>query len=161
MLQHLLRPPVAADRDAALDALRACGAFSDDEVRVAIEMFDDGLAGDYTLVGVEAGGVLRAYACIGKAWLTEGSWYLYWICVHPGFHGSGMAQLLQQAAEAKMHEQGGQRLVLETSGRAEYERSRRFYRRQGFVERGRIVDFYKPGDDCLIYCKTLGAPASA
>jgi hypothetical protein len=21
---------------------------------------------------------------------------------------------------------------------------------------GRIPDFYKPGDDCIIYCKTLG-----
>jgi ribosomal protein S18 acetylase RimI-like enzyme len=54
---------------------------------------------------------------------------------------------------------GGERLVLETSGRPDYERSRRFYERAGFTVQGRIPDFYKPGDDCLIYCKILGESA--
>jgi ribosomal protein S18 acetylase RimI-like enzyme len=148
---------VAADRDAVLEALERCGAFTADEVRVAIEMFDDGLAGDYSLVGVEVEGVLRGYVCIGKAWLTHSSWYLYWICVHPAFHGSGVAQLLHHTAEHFVRERGGERLVLETSSRPPYERSRRFYARAGFEVQGRIADFYECGDDCLVYVKALGA----
>lgn len=152
----IARSPTAADREAALDALQRCGAFTDEEVRVAIEMFDDGLTGDYTLVGVDVDGVLRGYACIGKAWLTLGSWYVYWICVHPDFQHSGAGQSLQRSAEQWVREGGGDRLVLETSSRAEYARSRTFYTRAGFVECGRIAGFYKAGDDCIIYCKTLG-----
>ena len=152
----IARAPVAADRVAVLEALNGCGAFTSEEVRVAIEMFDDGLAGDYSLMGVDVEGVLRGYVCIGKAWLTQGSWYLYWICVHPAFHGCGVAQLLQRKAEDFVRESGGERLVLETSGRAPYERSRRFYARAGFEVRGRISDFYERGDDCIIYDKTLG-----
>jgi ribosomal protein S18 acetylase RimI-like enzyme len=140
-----------------LESLTRCGAFSAEEIRVAIEMFDAGLAGDYCLLGVEAEGRLRAYACFGKASLTERSWYLYWICVDPAVHGTGIAQALQRGVEECVRRMGGERLVLETSGRPDYERPRRFYERAGFAVRGRIQDFYKPGDDCIIYCKTLGA----
>ena len=152
----IARVPVAADRPAALEALQGCGAFSAEEVRVAIEMFDDGLAGDYTLLGVDVDGVLRGYVCVGKAWLTRASWYLYWICVHPAFHGRGVAQRLQRAAEDLVRDSGGERLVLETSGRAPYARSHRFYARAGFEVQGRIADFYQRGDDCIIYVKSLG-----
>lgn len=155
----LARAPVAADREAALEALDRCGAFTAEEVQVAIEMFDEGLKGEYSLLGVDVDGVLRGYVCVGKAWLTQGSWYLYWICVHPAFHGRGVAQLLQRTAEDFVRSSGGERLVLETSGRAQYERSRRFYARAGFEVQGRIADFYERGDDCIIYVRTLGAPA--
>ena len=155
----IARAPVAADREAALEALDRCGAFTAQEVGVAIEMFDEGLKGEYSLLGVEVGGVLRGYVCVGKAWLTQGSWYLYWICVHPAFHGRGVAQLLQRTAEDFVRNSGGERLVLETSGRALYERSRRFYASAGFEVQGRIADFYERGDDCIIYVRTLGASA--
>lgn len=155
----LARAPVAADRAAALEALEGCGAFTTEEVRVAIEMFDEGLDGEYSLLGVDVDGVLRGYVCVGKAWLTQGSWYLYWICVHPAFHGRGLAQLLQRTTEDFVRDGGGERLVLETSSRAAYERSRRFYARAGFEVQGRIADFYERGDDCIIYVRTLGGPA--
>jgi SET domain-containing protein len=45
--------------------------------------------------------------------------------------------------------------VLETSGRADYARARRFYERAGYRTVGRITDFYKPGDDCVFYCESL------
>ena len=152
----IARSLTASDRHLVHDALRQCGAFNDEEIRVAIEMFDSGLAGDYSLLGIEHDGVLRGYACFGKAALTERSWYLYWICVHPSVQGTGIGRALERIVEQTIRQMGGDRLVLETSGRGDYERSRRFYERAGFTEHGRIRDFYKPGDDCIIYCKRLG-----
>jgi ribosomal protein S18 acetylase RimI-like enzyme len=137
------------------EALAGCGAFTDEEVGVAIEMFESGLAGDYSLLGIDIGGALRAYACFGKAGLTQWSWYLYWFCVHPAAQRSGVGQALERSVEEAVRQCGGERLVLETSGRPDYERSRRFYERAGFALQGRIRDFYKAGDDCLIYCKSL------
>ena len=153
----LVRAPTAADRDAALEALSGCGAFGAYEVEVAIGMFDEGLAGDYTLLGVELDGALRGYACIGHAGLTEASWYLYWICVHPAFQGRGVGRALQAAVEALVRARGGDKLVLETSAREGYARSRRFYETAGFAVQGRIVGFYRHGEDCIIYCKALHA----
>jgi ribosomal protein S18 acetylase RimI-like enzyme len=149
------RTLAATDRDAVREALTQCGAFSEEEIRVAMEMFDAGLAGDYSLLGIDSGGTLRAYACFGQASLTQSSWYLYWICVHPTLQGAGLGRALQQAVEASVRHHGGERLVLETSGRSDYQRSRRFYEDAGFAVHGRIPDFYKPGDDCVIYCKRL------
>ena len=73
--------------------------------------------------------------------------------------GTGVGQALERSVENSVRHMGGERLVLETSGRPDYERSRRFYERAGFTVHGRIPDFYKPGDDCIIYCKTAGSRA--
>jgi ribosomal protein S18 acetylase RimI-like enzyme len=151
----IVRDLRAEDRAAVEDALSTCGAFSAEEVRVALEMVDGGLNGDYSLLAVEQDGQVRGYACAGRAHLTAGSWYLYWICVHRQAQGAGLGRILQARVEDLVRALGGDRLILETSGRADYERSRRFYRTAGFTEAGRIPDFYKPGDDCLVYCKVL------
>ena len=39
---------------------------------------------------VDIGGALLAYACFGKAGLTQWSWYLYWFCVHPAAQRAGV-----------------------------------------------------------------------
>jgi GNAT superfamily N-acetyltransferase len=138
-----------------LDALTRSGAFNAEEVRVAMDMFDAGLAGDYTVLVADANGTPAGYACVGRASLTERSWYEYWMCVRPDAQGSGVGQALQRQVEDIVHHLGGERLVLETSGRPDYARARRFYERAGFSVQGRIPDFYRPGDDCVIYCKRL------
>ncbi|HEY3655812.1 MAG TPA: N-acetyltransferase [Steroidobacteraceae bacterium] len=148
------------DRAAVQDALITCGTFTEEEVRVALEMVDAGLNGDYSLLAVEQDGEVRGYACAGRAHLTSSSWYLYWICVHRRAQGAGLGRMLQAHIEDLIRALGGDRLVLETSGRADYVRSRRFYRTAGFIEVGRIPDFYKAGDDCLIYCKVLTGGAT-
>ena len=145
----------AGDRAAVREALVECGAFSEEEVRVAMDMVESGLQGDYSLPAIEMDGKVRGYACIGRAPLTVASWYIYWICVHPSMQGTGVGRRLQSHIEQLVCEAGGNRLVLETSGRADYERTRRFYRCAGFTEAGRIPDFYKPGDDCVVYFKIL------
>jgi ribosomal protein S18 acetylase RimI-like enzyme len=152
-----VRDLAAADRAAVEDALIDCGAFTEEEVRVALEMVDAGLGGDYSLLGVEMDGLIHGYACVGRAHLTASSWYLYWICVHRRAQGVGVGRTLQACVEDLVRGLGGERLILETSGRPGYARARRFYRAAGFVEVGRVPDFYRPGDDCVVYCKSLGA----
>jgi hypothetical protein len=52
---------------------------------------------------------------------------------------------------------GGARLLLiETSGLGSFERTRAFYQALGYVEEARIREFYKAGDDKVIFRKTLG-----
>jgi ribosomal protein S18 acetylase RimI-like enzyme len=154
MTVRILAP---GDEAAVCEALEACGAFSEEEVRVAMEMVEGGLKGGYSLLAVEIEGKVCGYACIGRAPLTQAAWYIYWICVHPSTQGAGVGRTLQAHIEQFVREAGGTRLVLETSGRADYDRTRRFYRAAGFTEAGRIPDFYKPGDDCVVCYKALEA----
>ena len=154
-----IRGIVPDDRKDVHDMLAACGAFHAEEIRIALEMMDAGLSGEYALFGVESDGRLRGYACAGKAPLTLSSWYLYWICVHPDAQGCGIGRGLQQWVEKFVRESQGDRLVLETSGRPDYAPARRFYERAGFEVVGRIADFYQRGDDCVIYSKLVGGAA--
>ncbi len=140
--------------------LEACGAFTEEEVRVALEVLDDGLRGglegDYPLFAAERNGnVVVGYVCVGKTPLTRGTWHEYWICVHPSAQHQGVGRKLQAHAEKFVRSRGGERLVLETSGRRAYARTRRFYRQSGYRAVGRIADFYGPGDGCVVFCKVL------
>ena len=153
MTDAIVRALSARDRDAVHEILVACGVFTDEEVRVALEM--TGAPDDYVTFAAEVAGTVRGFVCIGPTPLTTTTWHLYWIGVHPGAHGAGVGRALQAHAERAVREQDGERLVLETSGRPDYDRARRFYAQAGYVEVGRIEDFYRPGDPCVIFCKTL------
>lgn len=153
MLTRALR---REDRAAVEGMLAACGAFNVEEIRVALELVEAGLnAGDYELLGVEDEGALRGYVCFGQTPLTASSWDLYWICIHPHFQRTGAGRTLQADAEEFIRERGGERVRVETSGRADYARARDFYVKASYCVIGVIPDFYAPGDDCVIFCKTL------
>jgi ribosomal protein S18 acetylase RimI-like enzyme len=148
-----------ADRPAAAEALAASCAFRDDEIRVALDVLDDALAGGaqagYALFAAERDGQMCGYVCAGSTPLTVSTWHVYWICVHPQASGAGAGRALEARLEAFVHSRGGRRLVVETSGRPDYARARRFYSASGYQAVGRIADFYGAGDDCVLYCKVL------
>jgi ribosomal protein S18 acetylase RimI-like enzyme len=155
----LIRPLRHADRGDVIEALQACGAFTEEEVQVALEVLDQGLAGgldgDYPLFAAERAGRVCGYVCVGRTPLTRGTWHLYWICVHPAAQGQGIGRDLQAHAERFVAEHGGERLLLETSSTAPYDAARAFYARAGYEIVGRVADFYRPGDDCVMFCKVL------
>jgi ribosomal protein S18 acetylase RimI-like enzyme len=138
--------------------------FSDEECTTAIEMIEEQLAGKHTedpyqFLVAEVGGRVLAYACFGTIALTQGAFDLYWIAVHPDAHGTGIGRTLLLRCEQEMAAQGGRLVVVETSSRSVYDKTRRFYEKtMGYETAMRIRDFYKPGDDKVVYVKYL-APA--
>ena len=46
-------------------------------------------------------------------------------------------------------------MYLDTSGRAQYAPTRAFYERKGYRVAARLEDFFAPGDDKVIYVRTL------
>lgn len=155
----MIRKLCPSDRDAIHDMLAACGAFNEQEVRVGLEVFDEGVAGGldgpYPHFGIMREGVLRGYVCVGSTPLTDATWHLYWICVHPEAQRHGYGRALLEYAEEFVRTRGGARMVLETGGRPDYAGQRTFYVRHGYTEVGRIPDFYQAGDDGVIYWKHL------
>ena len=154
-----IREMALRDREAVRGLLLASPAFSEEEVRVALEVLDAGLAGglegDYPLFAAEIDGSVCGYVCIGRTPMTRSTWHLYWICVHPRAQRRGIGLALEARIEQVIRARGGERIVLETSGRPDYAASRRFYEKAGYSVKGRILDYYKPGDDCVFYSKLL------
>lgn len=142
------------------EMLSLCGVFNENEIRVALEVFDEGIesAGPegYTLIGADEDGRLMGYACVGQVPLTASTWDLYWLCIHPGARRRGVGRALVAQAEAHVLRHGGRRLAVQTSGRPDYAPVREFYAAVGFEVAGRIPDYFEDNDDGVFCFKVLG-----
>ena len=164
-----LRSLSSDDRAALVAILQATPEFTDEEVAVALELIDDRLAGgdQYRFVvaeadddaGADAGagraGSVAGYGCFGPAPMTDGVWDLYWIVVDPARRSGGLGTALLGACESEAAASGARMMLIETASKPDYAGTRRFYERAGYVEAGRIADYYRAGDDKVTYRKTL------
>jgi GNAT superfamily N-acetyltransferase len=149
-----LRNLTAADRGRIEEISRAVGLFREDEIPVALEVFDGSVAGsaDYLALGAEHDGRLAGWICWGPTPCTLGTYDLYWMAVDPALHGAGIGTALVHAMEDRLA--GVARLiVVETAGRPDYAPTRTFYEQRGYHATARIPDFYATGDDQVVFTK--------
>lgn len=154
-----LRELRSTDRPEIARILESSGAFRPDEVTVGLELVDEtlnpGPSTDYRWSVAERVGRVVGFACFGPVPMTEGTFDLYWIAVDPEARGSGVAARIEQAVVDEVRAIGGRWLVAETSSTPPYAPAHAFYARRGYRLLGRIEDYYRPGDDRLIYGKRL------
>ena len=152
-----LRPLAAADRRRIEEITRAVSVFRDDEVPVALEVFDGAVAGspDYVALGATVDERLVGWICWGPTPCTQGTYDLYWMAVDPAAQAAGIGTALLREMEGRLA--GSARLiVVETAGRPDYRPTRAFYEARGYRKASVIPDFYAPGDDQVVYVKALG-----
>jgi GNAT superfamily N-acetyltransferase len=158
LLRDTVRP---RDCEVVRRLVAETGFFRQDEVGVAVELVEEhlakGPASGYHFVFAEIGGSSAGYACYGPIACTVASYDLFWIAVAPPFQRQGLGKLLMRAVESRVAKAGGARIYIDTSGRLQYAPTRAFYERSGFRCDARLVDFYAPGDDRVIYVKPLPA----
>ena len=148
------------DRMPVLSILRKTGAFTAQEIDVALELIDivlkDPHQRDYRIYCmVDDRDTPMGYVCYGPAPMTEGAFDLYWIAVEPEFQKHGVGAKLMGFMEEKIREMGGSMILADTSSIPQYEGTHRFYRRTGFSEVSRVPDYYAPGNDRITFCKRL------
>ncbi|MBT8492539.1 MAG: GNAT family N-acetyltransferase [Deltaproteobacteria bacterium] len=155
----MLRPLADGDRAAIEAVLRSDETFRDSEVAVALELVDDGLkpggSADYWFQVAEQDGQVAGYICYGPTPMTDATFDLYWIVVGVGFRGRGLAKTLVQAMEADLRQRGGRRVRVETEQIEAYSAARSLYQRLEYPLAAQLKDFYRQGEDLLIYYKEL------
>lgn len=87
--------------------------------------------------------------------MTEGTWNLYLIAVHPHHQRQGCGKSMLQYVEKMLTEKGERVLLVETSGTDDFEYVREFYRKSGYEEEARIREFYAAGVDKIVFRKKL------
>ena len=87
--------------------------------------------------------------------LTEGTWNMLALAVHPDFQGSGLGTALVQAAERRLRSNGQRILLVDTSSTDDFALTRQFYARNGYEEEARIRDFWSAGDHKVIFRKSI------
>ena len=158
-MKTTIRPMVRQDKSTVMDMLRTIREFTAEEVAVAEELVDAYLeapaTSGYLVFVAEVDSVLTGYVCYGPTPLTKGTWDIYGVAVDPGGPGLGVGRALMAFTEGKIKESQGRLVIVETSGRPDYDKTRRFYRSLDYKVAARIIDFYSLGDDKLILEKRL------
>lgn len=150
-----LGPLQRSHRSQLEEIVRATRVFNEDEVGVALELFDEAQKAGYEFIGAFEEDTLIGYVCFGATPSTDGTYDLYWIAVHPRAQRSGAGAALMSEVEWQLEQRGARLVVVETSSRDDYASTRRFYHKRGYNEAARVRDFYSPGDDRVVFSKRL------
>lgn len=148
-----------SDPDAVERITRATGFFNEEEIAVARDLacqnLTRGSASGYHFIFAEHAGSVTGYTCYGPILGTAGRYDLFWIVVDPAWQHHGVGRALLNAAEQAVRKAGGRRIYVETSSRALYEPTRRFYLQSGYALAASLPNFYGPGDHKIVYFKKL------
>jgi ribosomal protein S18 acetylase RimI-like enzyme len=151
------------DTNALLALAKATGLFESDQVEELAQMLNQHFSAEtdspdlwFTDADDEPVGV----AYVSPERMTEGTWNLYLIAIHPDRQRQGRGAALLSYVEKILTERGERVLLVETSGLEDFEYVRVFYRKSGYDEEARIREFYRAGDDKIIFRKALGIGAA-
>ncbi len=157
-----IRPLKPADRSRIGEMVVSSGNFNAVEIETALELVDEALrageASGYIIAVLEdkkEDPDVMGYACYGPTPLTQGVYDLYWIVVDPAAQGKGFGRLLIEYVERDVVKRGGRMLLIETSSQETYRATIRFYEQTGYELVARIKNFYRIGDDKLVFSKEL------
>jgi GNAT superfamily N-acetyltransferase len=156
-----------SDRAQLIDILSQGAGFRSAEIACAIELLDAALApadddeaDSYearVAVSDDAGAGERVlgYACFGATPMTDATVDLYWLVMARDVRGQGLGGALYAGVEAELKQRGVRIIRVETSSLEGQGGARRFYEKTGFRLAGAIPDFYRQGDDLLVFAKVL------
>jgi len=155
-----IRKMIGDDRDPIYEIIKQTRMFTGAEIDVAMELIDIFLNNkkqqDYIIYVAESEvKEVVGYVCYGPTPATEGTYDLYWIAVSPNVQGKGIGKELLTFTENEILQQNGRLIIIETSSQPKYLPTQQFYIKNNYRIDAQIKDFYRPGDDRLIFVKRL------
>ena len=148
-----------SDIEVIADMVESSGFFSDEEIEIAIELAEDKLdkqeVSSYQFLFAEIENQVVGYTCYGLIPATAGSYDLYWIVVAKDLQGLGVGKMLMAETENRIYQNGGRQIYAETSSRAQYTPTHKFYESCGYAKEAFLKNFYSEVDGKIIYAKVL------
>ena len=150
----MIRPTIPSDVATLLAMAKEALGFDSDElaqINTSLSDYFDSNGEHIWLTGDDNGLVAAAYCAPER--MTNGTWNLLFLAVHPQHQGQGRGTTMVRHVEALLAGRGAHLLLVETL--ASFDQARAFYRKCGYGEEACIRDFYGPGDDKIVYRKVL------
>ncbi|NEQ26898.1 MAG: GNAT family N-acetyltransferase [Microcoleus sp. SIO2G3] len=159
----MIRLTTPSDTNALLALAEATGLFESNQIEELAQMLNRHFSNqtdsqDVWLTDYDNEPVGVAY--VAPEQMTDGTWNLYLIAIHPDHQKQGRGAVLLRYVEQMLAERGERVLLVETSGTDDFEYVRAFYRNNGYAEEARIRDFYTDGVDKIVFRKLLGSVAA-
>jgi ribosomal protein S18 acetylase RimI-like enzyme len=149
-----IRPVTQGDIAALKAVIDANSLFPSDMLDEMTAGYFNGNAAEEFWLTVDDGGPVAVAYCAPER-MTQGTWNLLLIAVHPDRQGQGIGAALMAYVEQKLAVRGERVLLVETSGLPNFSRTRAFYSRIGYDEEARIREFYQAGEDKIVFRKAL------
>ena len=148
------------DRATLLSMLIKTRSFTSAEIDVAMELIDivlkDRVQKDYRIeCMVNDQDLVVGYICYGPTPMAQGTFDLYWVAVDPDYQKQGAGSKLLSFLEEVVKARGGRMILADTSTIPDFEKTQKFYLKNGFQEVARIPDYYRPGNDRITFCRRL------
>lgn len=86
---------------------------------------------------------------------ADSVWNLLMIAVDPQRHGKGLGTALMRHVEETLAKEAVRMLLVDTSGKDQFQRTRDFYEKLGYEREARIRDYWAKGDDKIMFRKVL------
>jgi len=150
--------PITADDITALIAIAAAIGFETNELEVLSRMLADYLGGNsngdrfWLADNNDEDGLVGVAYCETER-MTDQTWNLQLIAIHPDHQRQGRGGKLLRYIEETLKARDGRMLLVETL--ASFDHARAFYKKCGFEEEACIRDFYAAGDDKIVFRKVL------
>lgn len=148
-----IRKAIAADLPALELVIASTGLFPPELLAGMMESYLANPDGPDQWLTIRQEEQVIAVAYFAPERLTEGTWNLYLIAIEAGHQGHG--RTIMQYVEEQLRSASQRLLLVETSGLPEFQYQRDFYARCGYVHEATIRDFYEPGNDKIVFWKTL------
>ena len=153
-----IRPVTPNDLPALMALIEAIGLFPPEEIdemrTLLTDYFEGRLGPDHVWITDEENGLAGA-AYYAPERMTEGTWNLYFMGIHPDRRREGRASALLRYVEENLAARGERLLLVETSGHEAFARAWALYHKNGFEQEARIRDFYAAGSDKIVFRKAL------
>lgn len=122
--------------------------------------FNDDNSKDFWLTYAEEKAVAMPTASYAIAFcapekMTEGTWNVYLIAVHPDYQRQGIGMAMMGYIEQMLASRGERLLLVETSGLESFAGTRAFYQKCGYEQEAQIREFYQAGEDKIVFRKLL------
>lgn len=155
-----IRVVAAKDKEAIESIIQKSENFTDEEKFCAVELLDiyikDMAKGEYLFIcAADETDKPIGYICYGKTPFADGVYDIYWIAIDPLWQGKSIGRILIKHLEGILRKEGARMVVAETSSQPKYKKARLLYERAGFNDVSRIKDFYRAGDDKIVYVKQV------
>jgi len=159
----MIRPITSEDTEPLIALASDSGLFSPEQLdtlrpMVSASLSDTSDTHPFWITDDENGLVGLAY-CEPER-MTEGTWNLQLIAVHPTRQRQGRGAQLLRHLEQSLAARGARILLVDTLGTPDFEHVRAFYRKHGFDEEARIREFYAAGADKVVFRRAL-APSTS
>ncbi len=151
----MLRQLNLADKEKMLSLISDSGMFAEEEVSYMAETFEATQDSALWFGAFNQEEQMTGVAYCVEMEMTNATWNVLMLCVHPEYHRQGIGKALMVLMEQTLQQQSQRLLIVETSSTDDFATARQFYSAIGYEQQGTIKHYYDQNDHKETFIKLL------